>query len=569
MLASVCRQIYFVCVRQRTDSVCTKVNAGRDGTHVQEARVSYVLVGTDEQQTLLEKNMKSMKLAKVSRAVGLALLAGLASSYAVAGDNGFYLGGNLGRTDATIDDQGISDRLATRGFTMLSISDDEKDNGYKLFGGYQFTRHFALEGGYFDLGKFGFTADTDPAGTYSGDIKIRGWNLDAVGLVTLGDHFSLIGRYGMQWAESRDTFSGTGADHVLQTHRRGRDRNDKYGLGVQYDFTPRFSIRMEDERYRINDAVGNIGDVDMVSLGLLVRFGGGRQHERHEAAVAPQPAAVAVVAPMAEVVVVPVGVKTQEYCSILDIQFEIDNDDMQREEKERLGVIGTFLKTYPDTTAIIEGHTDDVGTVEYNQALSQRRADSVVAYLQTNFFIAPARLTARGYGEMHPTSENVTKEGKRANRRIDAVIACATDIAGLQPIPARVTMALEIEFDPYKYSVMPQYREELRKVATFLKNNPSTTATVEGHAGKLSGVGKDQVTVTPELAMETSTKRAESVVDYLVNEFGVARSRLHAEGFGQTRRVAYGTTLEGQQENRRVNIIINYDKKATTTTQQK
>jgi OOP family OmpA-OmpF porin len=49
-------------------------------------------------------------------------------------------------------------------------------------------------------------------------------------------------------------------------------------------------------------------------------------------------------------------------------------------------------------------------------------------------------------------------------------------------------------------------------------------------------------------------------VNYLVNELGVDRSRLTAEGFGQTRRFAYNTSLEGQQENRRVNIIINYAK---------
>jgi OOP family OmpA-OmpF porin len=47
-------------------------------------------------------------------------------------------------------------------------------------------------------------------------------------------------------------------------------------------------------------------------------------------------------------------------------------------------------------------------------------------------------------------------------------------------------------------------------------------------------------------------------VSYLVDNFGIARSRLSAEGFGQTRRFAYNTSLEGQQENRRVNIIINY-----------
>jgi OOP family OmpA-OmpF porin len=51
------------------------------------------------------------------------------------------------------------------------------------------------------------------------------------------------------------------------------------------------------------------------------------------------------------------------------------------------------------------------------------------------------------------------------------------------------------------------------------------------------------------------------VVKHLVDDFGIARSRLSTEAFGQTRRVDYGTTKEGQQENRRVNVIINYPTK--------
>jgi OOP family OmpA-OmpF porin len=142
------------------------------------------------------------------------------------------------------------------------------------------------------------------------------------------------------------------------------------------------------------------------------------------------------------------------------------------------------------------------------------------------------------------------------NRRINAIISCATDIEGLKPIPARITMAMEMEFDPSKDDIKPEYLGELRKVADFMKANPSVTATVQGHAGKF--IGKEKV--TPKAAMEVSQRRAQHVVDYLVNNLGIARSRLSAEGFGQTRRVTYGTTLEGQQENRRVNIIFNYPK---------
>jgi OOP family OmpA-OmpF porin len=273
---------------------------------------------------------------------------------------------------------------------------------------------------------------------------------------------------------------------------------------------------------------------------------------------APPPVVEAAPAPV--FVIVPVKIKTAEYCSILDLQFEIKQDSIQRDDKEKLAVVGTFMKKYPKTTAIIEGHTDDVGTAEYNQNLSQQRAESVVNYLVNDMKIDASRLSAVGYGATLPIADNNTRQGKQANRRVGAVIACATDVADLKVLPARATMALEMDFDPYKHDIQPMYYDGLREVADFLKANPTVTATIEGHAGTAVGVGKDKVRMTPEEAMVISQARATAVVNYLVETGGIARSRLSTSAYGQTRRVSYGTTLEGQQENRRVNIMLNYKK---------
>jgi OOP family OmpA-OmpF porin len=116
-----------------------------------------------------------------------------------------------------------------------------------------------------------------------------------------------------------------------------------------------------------------------------------------------------------------------------------------------------------------------------------------------------------------------------------------------------MTVALDIEFDPKKDEVLPAHKEELRKVANFMKANPTVTATVEGHAGQRQEPASD--------ALAISKRRAQNVVTYLVDNFGIDRSRLTAEGFGKTRRYAYSTTAEGRQENRRINILINYPKK--------
>jgi OOP family OmpA-OmpF porin len=288
----------------------------------------------------------------------------------------------------------------------------------------------------------------------------------------------------------------------------------------------------------------------MYLVGLVYTFGKEEKPApRAEAAyVAPVAVAEPEPAPEPVLVVVPV-VLTQQYCSILDIQFEINANTVQRESEEKIDKVGLFMKKYPRTTAVIEGHTDEVGTAAENMKLSERRAEGVVTYL-ADHGIARSRMKSVGYGETRPIGDNRTQVGKRLNRRINAIIACATDIEGILPIPERVTMAMELEFDRNNAAVRPQYREELRKVANFMKANPKVTATVEGHTGNLQA--------TKALAMEISQRRAQNVVNYLVTEFTVARSRLTAEGFGQTRRFAYNTSIEGRQENRRVNIILDF-----------
>ena len=493
--------------------------------------------------------MKSVRtLAPLSiAAFGFALLA---SETAAAADSGWYIGANAGQSRANIDDEAIEADLLAARLTTIDMTDHDRHFGFKGFGGYQFNRYFALEGGYFELGKFGFDALTNPPGSLHGKIKIKGADLDLVGFIPFNSRVAAFGRIGAIYSEAKGSYSTTGAVNVLDPDFRKRKANYKFGFGLQFNFVDALGMRVEAERYRIDDGVGNDGDIDLVSIGMIYRFGGSSPAAAYTppAATEPLPAVIPVVVPVSA----PLSERSQKYCSILDFQFEVNQDEIQREEKEKLAVLGTFLAKYPQTSAVIEGHTDNVGTPEQNLRLSQRRAESVVAYLTDTLHIAPGRLSAVGYGDTRPLGDNNTQEGKRMNRRIGAVIACATDIEGLSVAPARLTMALLIEFDGRKSDIRPEYRDELRQLADFLKANPSVTATVEGHTGNLQA--------TPGLAMEISRARAQNVVNYLVTEFGISRSRLSAEGFGRSRRVAYNTSLEGQQENRRVNVIINYPK---------
>jgi len=487
-----------------------------------------------------------MKLVRTVGALSVVGFAAVSGQAALAAESGWYLGGGAGLSQANIADERIRNQLSGAGLTMTSIDDDDRDFGFKLFGGYKFNKNFAVEGGYFNLGEFGFTANTT-GGTYTGTGKFQGLNLDAIGILPITEKFSAFGRVGYIYTETKDTFTGTGNGISVAAANPDPDKkagNYKYGLGVQYDFTQALGLRVEWERYRVNDAVGNKGDIDMALIGLVYTFGA---KPAARAATPPPPAYVAPVAAAPVLIIVP-EVRTQQYCSILDIQFEVNKNTVQRESEEKLDKVVTFMRKYPDTTAVIEGHTDEVGTSADNMLLSQRRAEGVVNYLASRG-IARSRLQAVGYGETRPIADNSTQVGKRLNRRINAIIACATDIEGIVPAPARITMALEMEFDTDSASIRQQDREGLLKVANFLKANPRVTATVEGHTSNQQG--------TAAQAMQLSQRRAENVVNALVN-LGVARTRLSAAGFGETRRFAYNTSAEGRQENRRINIILDF-----------
>lgn len=81
-----------------------------------------------------------------------------------------------------------------------------------------------------------------------------------------------------------------------------------------------------------------------------------------------------------------------------------------------------FLNQHPDRNLSIEGHTDSQGSEDYNQGLSQRRADAVRNYLMRNQ-VAASRLTSIGIGESSPVGDNSTSTGRQTNRRVEVVIA--------------------------------------------------------------------------------------------------------------------------------------------------
>ena len=217
-------------------------------------------------------------------ALGPLLCALSAPAMAQTNDSsGFYGGLSLGSSRGNFDEARIAGSVAGAGTTVTSVSRDSRSTAYRLLGGYQFNRYLALEASYFDLGHFGFSGTTAPAGTLNGRIRVAGVGMDVVGSLPVGDSFALLARAGGQWARTRDTFSTSGAATLSNASPSHRGNNPKVGLGAQFDFSPSLLLRGEAERYRINDAVGQRGDVNVLSVSLVMRFGGSGSAARRSA----------------------------------------------------------------------------------------------------------------------------------------------------------------------------------------------------------------------------------------------------------------------------------------------
>ncbi|MFZ0724604.1 MAG: OmpA family protein [Desulfobacterales bacterium] len=104
-----------------------------------------------------------------------------------------------------------------------------------------------------------------------------------------------------------------------------------------------------------------------------------------------------------------------------NVLFETDRAVLKPGAELSLAKLADFLQSHPDRTVLIEGHTDSQGSQEYNQKLSQRRAEAVARALEAQG-VSAGRITATGLGEAYPVASNDTAAGRQQNRRVEVII---------------------------------------------------------------------------------------------------------------------------------------------------
>lgn len=212
-----------------------------------------------------------------------------------------------------------------------------------------------------------------------------------------------------------------------------------FGGGFRYRLTDQIEWRAAARTFiGLDESTSDFG----VDTALVIHMGEGRRTERVPPTPAPEPEPQARVAdsdgdgvpderdrcpdtPSAHAV-------DEDGCSImieevaeieLQVEFDFDSDEVKPEYYDDIRRVADFLDEHEDTVAELGGHTDSMGPEEYNQNLSERRANAVRDVLIERFDIRPGRVTAVGYGESEPVASNDTREGRQQNRRVMSVIS--------------------------------------------------------------------------------------------------------------------------------------------------
>ncbi|MCK5663783.1 MAG: OmpA family protein [Thiotrichaceae bacterium] len=141
----------------------------------------------------------------------------------------------------------------------------------------------------------------------------------------------------------------------------------------------------------------------------------GSMPEEMVATAEPEPAPEPVMAVAPVVTDEPV---IKEVINLKGVTFKTGSDEINSSSYVRLNISAVDLVRNPELNVIVAGHTDNVGDSGFNRELSQKRAESVKAYL-INKDIDASRLTARGFGDSEPATTNDTAEGRAKNRRVE------------------------------------------------------------------------------------------------------------------------------------------------------
>lgn len=187
------------------------------------------------------------------------------------GDRGWY--GGIAAGQSSID---FGSLLPNAGATASAETRDDTDTAIKLFAGYRFNRHLAMEAGYTDFGDFSATRRiTVPApGSITSEIKSAGVHFDVLGIIPVGERFELYGRLGVIRTATTTDLSATGVAVIsAPAHNKDYNVSPRIGVGAQWNASRALGIRVEFEKQDIDSQIfSESASIDVISAALVILF---------------------------------------------------------------------------------------------------------------------------------------------------------------------------------------------------------------------------------------------------------------------------------------------------------
>lgn len=317
-------------------------------------------------------------MKKLAAVISASLLMASAPSMAE-----IYVGGKVGQS--WLDDA----------CTSATANCDDDASTFGAFAGYEMWDFLSIEGGYDYLGKY----TTDGLN----DDKVEAYTLAPKLSLPITDGIALYGKFGGAYVKygEKDDYSYLGA--------AGLELGSGDNVKVRVEYQAITDIN--------NDQVRAMGN--SATLGVVYKFGGSEQQAEPAPVVQEEmaPAVVEEPQPVEPVVVT----KTFETQQLGSGSFKLNSTELTQESDEQLDQLVEFLNTYPQADVQVIGYTDTSGAVDYNQVVSEKRAQSVASSLESRGIDA-SRITAIGKGETNPIASNATHEGREQNRRVEFVV---------------------------------------------------------------------------------------------------------------------------------------------------
>ncbi|EJL90567.1 porin OmpA [Pantoea sp. GM01] len=333
-----------------------------------------------------------MKKTAIAIAVALAGFATVAQ--AAPKNNTWYTGAKLGWSQ--YHDTGYYGN----GYANNDGPTHESQLGAGAFAGYQANPYLGFELGYDWLGRM-----PNKGNQVNGAFKAQGVQLAAKLSYPITEDFDVYTRLGgMVWrADSTQNNNGV----RISDHDTGV--SPLAAVGVEYALTKNWATRLDYQWVNNIGDAGTVGarpDNSMLSVGLSYRFG---QDEDAAPVVAPAPAPAPVV-------------ETKRFTLKSDVLFTFNKATLKPEGQQALDQLYSQLSSMDpkDGSVVVLGFTDRIGSEQYNQKLSEKRAQSVVDYLVSKG-IPSNKISARGMGKSNPVTGNTCDSVKGRNALIDCL----------------------------------------------------------------------------------------------------------------------------------------------------